>query len=1192
MIDQLRLKSGCVATAGLLFLAGSLSAQDLDISQRPLFLIAPVKPALVMGIDDSGSMDGEVIFPSNDGALWWHTGDESFTGRGVSEDGSSDTIEPGRINFNASGGANGTWKKYVYLFPNGADGGGGHRRMYADWTHDHFAIPPLPEYAYSRSPAYNSIYFDPSEEYIPFPEEGSDTFGDANPESAYYDRARGNSTVDLTEPVRSDNDNWVFRMYEGMTLPAGTTVKRADNNTCDPIDNGYYNSWRTLSSDVEITENNCSVAIEYFPATFWLPEGELPADFGYTGDVLSGGQGPDGETLLGYEIRPGNFASSEDYNNAIGQFANWFQYYRKRSLLTRAALGRSFSEVEFLRTGYFHINNRSNVNMRDMESGPDRTAFFDWQYDLRGSGGTPNKESVHHMGNQFRRTGDDAPILQSCQRNFGMLVTDGFSNQWTGAGVGNADGGEPDPIGDSVSETMADIAYYHYDDNLRPDLEEGRVPVPSQCTLADPPLHLDCNSDPHMNLFAITLGAKGLIFGVDENATDDPWSNPPDWPTAFPARHPNAVDDLWHATLGSRGEMFSATRPRELVEALSAVLREIASRILPVGVSSTSTRLDTDSNIFQGSLDSTAWSGDLEARNARSGALVWSAEDNLPDPEDRKIRTWHDGSSVAFDTGMSQDLRDRIFGVGHDAAAAERIIRYLRGERSGLEEQFGGELRDRDGRIGDIVGSRPVFTGPANEGWARLPEAEGGGVSGPGSYGAYIDGTKSDRTPMVLVGANDGMLHVFDADSGEELFAYVPAAVHHKLAELADPTYDHNFYVDGQITVRDAWLGGWRTVAVVTLGAGGRGVIALDITDPDDIRVMWEFNSGQDADLGYTFGKPVVSRAGDRWVTAFGNGYNSEDNQARLFVLDLETGSVRDSVALGDAGSNGLSGVAGLLDPATRTRLARVYGGDLDGTIWRLDFDESGDVSVAYSDGLFTDPSNRPVTATPTLSGNPSGGLMVFYGSGKLIEPDDRGPGSFETERFWAVRDQGDPITNTAEFSEASMSDSADGRVIEGASPGGDGWFLELTTGSDTGERVLGRATVSFGRLIFSTFTPEADPCATGGKNRVYVLNALTGDGQLPSCVGCAVIDLGEGAPSEPSVFIDPAEDTDGDAPEPLPPGWFDPDDPDAPEPPDPDEEGAREDWCSDQVVLNPETGELIVIGTICDGRQVWRQVR
>src|SRR6056297_5984 len=110
------------------FTAGAPAQAQLNLSQSPLFLITPVQPSLIMAVDDSGSMDGEVIFPTNDGALWWNTDRESFS------------EFSGALNFNTAGEANFTWKKYVYLFPNGHDGdeGDSHLRRYADSTNDHF----------------------------------------------------------------------------------------------------------------------------------------------------------------------------------------------------------------------------------------------------------------------------------------------------------------------------------------------------------------------------------------------------------------------------------------------------------------------------------------------------------------------------------------------------------------------------------------------------------------------------------------------------------------------------------------------------------------------------------------------------------------------------------------------------------------------------------------------------------------------------------------------------------------------------------------------------------------------------------------------------------------------------------------------------------------------------------------------
>ncbi|MDX1625069.1 MAG: PilC/PilY family type IV pilus protein, partial [Wenzhouxiangellaceae bacterium] len=1088
-----------VATLGLLA-GGPARASDVDLAQSPLFLLAPVKPSMIMALDDSGSMDSEVIFDSNDGALWWNTNRQSFTGLGVSSDGSTDVEEPGRVNFNAQGGANNTWKKYVYLFPNGADGSNGFRRNYADDTHAHFAIPPLPQFAYARSPADNFIYFDPSQDYPAFPSSGSVSFGDVNPTAAPVDKGRNsNDPFDLTQNVERTDINWVFKFHAGMELPAGTRVKHAQGgDVCPLVDpvlgsNIDYSEWTDLSNGAQIAlgEQECEIAISYFPATFWLPgTAALPTDFGWSGVPLVGGRGPDGTAYVGYEIKPENFTTSAAYQEAIQKFANWFSYYRKRSLLTRAAIGQSFTEVNFLRNGYFRINNRATVTMSDMEVAADRRAFFDWLYTLRGIGGTPNKQAVDHIGIQFERTDAGAPVALSCQKNFGMLVTDGFSNQWTGAGVGNADGpGSPLDgtfLSDSQSETMADIAYSYYVDNIRPDLATGEVPVPTSCDQANPPLDLDCNANPHMNLFGVTLGAKGLVFGRDEAATEDPYTNNPTWPTTFPARHPNAVDDLWHGTLNTRGEMFSATRPSELVDALSAVLESIASRIQPVGVSSTSTRLDQDSVFYEAELDSTRWSGDLRARRADDGSQVWQASNVMPAPIARSIYTANaNGNGVVFDTSLPGTVRTRIFGTDLSVAEQNAVINYLRGDR-GNEPQNGGTFRERDGIIGDVANSRPRYSGRRNEGWARLPSNQGGGAS----YNDYVDTTKANRSPTVLVGANGGLLHAFDAESGIEKFAYLPAGVHSTVAQLADPGYSHRFYVDGQVRVADAYIGGgWKTVAVGGLGGGGRGVYALDISSPGSFSsgdVLWELLPEDHPELGHVFGQPVVTRLGNgTWVAIFGNGYNSDAHQPHLFIVRLADGQVLQKLPIGSSAGNGLSSVAALLDPVTRLFVRRIYGGDLNGKMWRIDFSDSGTASVAFSGSpLITVPNNRPIASGPSLAANPGGGLMVYFGTGKLIETEDRVGTPTEFDVFYAVRDTNSAFNSANSLEPATITESGGNRVLTGADVTGDsnGWFVELGTGEATGERVLARPEVVFGSLVFTTFEPDNEACTAGGQ--------------------------------------------------------------------------------------------------------------
>ena len=133
--------------------------------------------------------------------------------------------------------------------------------------------------------------------------------------------------------------------------------------------------------------------------------------------------------------------------------------------------------------------------------------------------------------------------------------------------------------------------------------------------------------------------------------------------------------------------------------------------------------------------------------------------------------------------------------------------------------------------------------------------------------------------------------------------AYAPNAIFQNLIDLTRPAYAHRYFVDGSPTAADVQTaGGWRTWIVGGLGAGGRGIYALDVTDPSRLAnaaasgnpaliVQWEFTAADDADLGFTFSQPsIVRMQNGRWAALFGNGYNSPNDRAVLYVLFLDGG--------------------------------------------------------------------------------------------------------------------------------------------------------------------------------------------------------------------------------------------------------------------------------------------------------------
>jgi type IV pilus assembly protein PilY1 len=1016
---------------------------------------------------------------------------------------------------------------------------------------------------YGRSSANNGVFYNPDVTYSPWSRPDGTEMPPADPTNALYNPdqpALGGR--DLTTQ-RTENACW-FR--HGSNLGSAFGDPCTGNHTYWPITYFIYNGGsRTVRGNY--------TKIEITTAT------------------------PAGQTFTS----PGGETRTRD--EEIQNFANWFQYHRSRILTSRGAIGRAFTQMpDQARVGFAAINAPGSLisEVADFNIGG-RNAFYNSLYNRTiSTSGTPLRRAANSVGQYFERTDDAGPWSTTpgasggedlaCRQSFNILMSDGF---WNGGnpGVGEADGAAgatitgPDlgagpqsytytptaPFADaSRTNTLADVAMHYWKRDLRPGLANKVSTTPE-----DPAFWQ------HLTSFGIGLGVEGNVIPQDafdavDNGTNINWGNP------F-GGNPDKIDDLLHYGINGRGGFFSAADPETFAEELGNLLLEIVARTAATtGLSVSTTRLTQDSVAFAAEFDSEDWSGEVKAIDVINDTTEWEASPalNSRDPAFREIYTSEmDGTGgVDFDTGLTGAHKALI---DSDTSRANNVIRYVRGE------SITG-FRNRTNILGDIVNSRPVFVGQSNEGWANLPAGQGGGSS----YFTFVD-SKEAKTDAVYLGANDGMLHAFKADpatGGDELFAFVPRTVFGKLGELTEEPYGHQFFVDGQQVVRDAHDGSWKRVLVGTLGAGGRGVYALDVTDANNPEVLWEMNSGDDVDLGFTFGEPIITRLGnDDWVAIFGNGYNSDDNDAVMFVVNLFDGTVRDKIVLETSSdSNGLSGVAPVLDPETRMFTRRVYAGDLQGTIWRVDFDDSGSASVKYGSGLFTDPDNRPITSAPELALRASGGVAVFFGTGKLIEPQDRLTSTTEMERLYAVIDRESALTSP-DLGEPTMNDLGGGeREIIGAS-GQDGWVLDLSpSATPTGERALAAPVVVLGRVVFSTFEPEDDPCAPGGIQRLYLLDAFDGGGELPTCQNCGVVEIGIGAPIVPPIVIgDPAtDDPSGDASNPfdtpIDPGDL----------PDGTSIGVASGWCRQVQTLNPATGKPLSIGPICDGRQVWRQAR
>jgi len=458
---------------------------------------------------------------------------------------------------------------------------------------------------------------------------------------------------------------------------------------------------------------------------------------------------------------------------------------------------------------------------------------------------------------------------------------------------------------------------------------------------------------------------------------------------------------------------------------------------------------------------------------------------------------------------------------------------YIRGLRA-KEQQYGGTWRDRSSSLGDIVHSQPILVSNQLQ---DLPDYWPAGAPENNyrysNFYQYIQ----NRPTLIYVGANDGMLHAFDAQHGQERMAYIPTAVFEHLNQLTDPQYNHEYYVDGAIAISDALLSSqWQTVLVGSLGAGGQGLYALNITNPSTFSeqqakqiVLWEFTKLDDADLGYTFGKPVIARlANHRWGVIVSNGYNntestvnpSTNGNAVLYVLDLETGAIikkfdtevgSDQDPQQQQRPNGMSAPV-VIDSNGDYIADFIYAGDLFGHVWKMDISnpdpEQWQFALQYNNqpqALFhaTDPDGhyQPITAAPMVARAKQGfnQWYVYVGTGQFITTVDKTDTQIQT--IYGLIDNNQPIADRSDLLQQFILGqtqvfSQNYRFTSDYTlqTSHRGWFLDLMLDKQvTGERITQQVSTRDQKIIFTTIIPSTDPCEEGGSGWLMELDQFTG---------------------------------------------------------------------------------------------------
>lgn len=423
--------------------------------------------------------------------------------------------------------------------------------------------------------------------------------------------------------------------------------------------------------------------------------------------------------------------------------------------------------------------------------------------------------------------------------------------------------------------------------------------------------------------------------------------------------------------------------------------------------------------------------------------------------------------------------------------------------------------------LGDIVDSSPLYIGEATSGFSDSDFSPN-----TPSYKEFSQKAIA-RKPMVYVGANDGMLHGFDAGTLKEVFAFIPNAVLSKLAALTDKNYTHDFYVNESPIAAEVLhpARGWTTQLIGFMGAGGKGVFALDVTSPDGVInpsvnlstaesnatniVMWEINGQDDPDIGYIFNKGQIdhSRSGKtrqigvmyngRPAIMVGNGYNSTNDSTGLFVIYLDGNSPLYEKKM-------VAGVAAGLSAPTPVdidydgKIDYVYAGDLKGNVWKFDVRSGVASSTVTKIFQALDANNKvlPITTAPEIiSGCYKDKLLIIVGTGKFIEFLDNKPSYADghEDYLFGLLDDGSGVINKENLVEQtylSVADAAsafssivqknilssDNAVVYDGTTN-KGWMIKLRN-IDKPARIVVPPYASRGILYFNTISPNAVTCA------------------------------------------------------------------------------------------------------------------
>ncbi len=535
---------------------------------------------------------------------------------------------------------------------------------------------------------------------------------------------------------------------------------------------------------------------------------------------------------------------------------------------------------------------------------------------------------------------------------------------------------------------------------------------------------------------------------------------------------------------------------------------------------------------------------------------IWNASTwlNSVSPAQRRIYYLDDGTHLKSFVSSEADVLAPLFGM--NSRRADSLINYIRGV------DYPGIYRKRSingivWKLADIIHSTPTYLATPMERYDIL--------YGDESYREYYRQYRNKRG-VLFVGANDGMLHAFNAgvfreldgtytigevvnnypsyQLGEEMWSIIPHNLLPHLRWLWRKDYEvcHVYYVDGKPKLTDLKIfpndrthpEGWGTVLAVGFNFGGDTITAdgttyrsaylvLDVTDPAHPVPMMEFTK---PDLGFTTTYPAFARVDSTWFMLVGSGPNKlsgESDQSASFYVVKEDGTDYKFDGF-DNNYNAFVGSPVSVDINLDYDVDYIYfgvnyqasGGQWRGQLYRLD--TNGDANPNNWSLFKVIEVPAPITAPPSVSVDEKGRIWVFFGTGKYFGALDAVDSS--TNYIIGVKDMDNStsLSNLLDVTNATLEVTSSGdsmylgsssysfKDFEDYVEGFDGWYIRLPRG----ERVLEKGAVLGGAVFMTTYSPmaqtEGNPCDAGnvafGGGHLFVLYYKTGTAHTKHMLG------------------------------------------------------------------------------------------